>query len=135
MGWLATRYATGGGAPSHLPANRHQNGQPIEGVVRSDVIVPTKVFSHSLGNRGHVAYPVSDPEDPRNVLTVRNGMTGTRQVIPREDWQFARFENERVVPDPTMVYLSTGFEPDHIYDVVYVPPEPSTRRAGARGNT
>jgi len=101
-----------------------ENGQPIEGLVRSDVIVPTKVFSHSLGNRGHVAYPVSDPEDPRNVLTVRNGMTGTRQVIPREDWQFARIESERVVPDPTMVYLSTGFEPGQIYDVVYVSQNP-----------
>lgn len=101
-----------------------RDAAPIEGLVRSDVIVPTKVFAHSLGNRGHIAYPVSDPDDPRNVLTVRDGLTGERQVIPREDWQFARMEGDRVVADPTMVYLSTGFEPGRTYDVVYVSQDP-----------
>jgi len=100
------------------------DGEPIEGLVRSDIIVGEKVFAHSLGNRGHIAYPVADPEDPRNVLTVRDGMTGERRVIPREDWQFARLEGDRTVADPTMVYLRTGFEPGRIYDVVYVSQDP-----------
>ena len=57
--------------------------------MRSDVFVAEKVYSHSLGDRGHIAYPVANPEDPRNVLMVRDGMNGERQVIPREEWRFA----------------------------------------------
>ena len=99
-------------------------GEPIEGLVRSDIFVTEKVYSHSLGDRGHVAYPVADPADPRNVLTVRDGMTGERQIIPREEWQFARLDANRVVEDPSAVHLAGGFEPGRIYDVVYVSENP-----------
>lgn len=98
--------------------------EPIEGLVRSDIFVAEKVYSHSLGDRGHIAYPVANPEDPRNVLMVRDGMNGERQVIPREEWQFARMEDDRIVEDPTFVYLGSGFEPGLIYDVVYVAENP-----------
>lgn len=99
-------------------------GGPIEGLVRSDIFVTEKVYSHSLGDRGHVAYPVADPADPRNVLMVRDGMAGERQIMPREEWQFARLEGNRVVGDPTSVHLNSGFEPGRIYDVVYVSENP-----------
>lgn len=97
---------------------------PIEGLVRSDIFVNETVYSYSLGDRGHTAYPVSDPADPRNVLTVRDGMTAERRVIPRDDWQFARLDGDRVVEDPTSVHYSGGFEPGRIYDVVYVSENP-----------
>ncbi len=100
------------------------DGEPIEGLVRSDVIVAEKTWSRSLGDRGHTAYPVADPDDARNVLTVRDGPTSKRQVIPRERWQFARAQGNRAVPDPTMVYLDGGFEPGRIYEVVYVAENP-----------
>ena len=99
-------------------------GEPIEGLVRSDIFVAEKVYSHSLGDRGHVAYPVADPADPRNVLTVRDGMSGERQTIPREEWQFARLDDDRVIEDSTSVHLADGFEPGRIYDVVYVSENP-----------
>ena len=98
--------------------------EPIEGLVRSDILVTEKVYSNSLGDRGHVAYPVADPVDPRNVLTVRDGMSGERHTIPREEWQFARQDGDRVVEDATSVYLAGGFEPGRIYDVVYVAENP-----------
>lgn len=100
------------------------NGEPIQGLVRSDLIVADRVFAHSLGDRAHVAYPVVDPDDPRNVMTVRDKAMDERQVIRRARWQFARAEGGRAVPDPTMVYLDTGFEPGRIYEVVYVAQDP-----------
>ena len=106
------------------PPSAGDASEPIEGLVRSDVFVGEKVFSSSLGDRGHTAYPVSDPEDPRNVLMVRDGLYGERRRIPREDWQFARVDGDDVVPDPTSVYLSGGFEPGRVYDVVYVSEAP-----------
>ena len=99
-------------------------GEPIEGLVRSDIFVAEKVYSHSLGDRGHIVYPVADPADPRNVLTVRDGMTGERQTIPLEEWRFARLDGDRVVEDSTSVHLVSGFEPGRIYDVVYVAENP-----------
>jgi len=99
-------------------------GGPIEGLARSDIIVTEQVFTHSLGNRGHIPYPVADAADPRNVLTVREGLTGQRRVIPRDEWQFARLDGDRVVADPTTVYLPAGFEPGLTYDVVYVAEDP-----------
>ena len=99
-------------------------GEPIDGLVRSDIFVAEKVYSHSLGDRGHIAYPVADPADPRNVLTVRDGMSGERHTIPREEWRFARQDGDRVVEDSTSVYLAGGFEPGRIYDVVYVAENP-----------
>ena len=100
------------------------NGKAIEGIVRSDIIVSEKTYSHSLGNRNHIAYPVSNPLDPRNKMTVRDGISGPRQNISREDWQFARQAGEEIILDPTMVYLEIGFEPGKIYDVVYVSEDP-----------
>ncbi len=106
------------------------SGRPIEGLVRSDFFVSEKVLSNSLGDRGHVAYPVVAPRDPRSVLTVRRGPMGERQIIPREKWQFARYEDGHAVPDPTMVYLETGFEPGRIYEVVYVAQAPPVAGLG-----
>lgn len=124
--WVGWQHDTpqGEGLLRVYPAVAGGSDGPIEGLVRSDIFVNETAYSSSLGDRGHTAYPVADPADPRNVLTVRDGMTGERRVIPRDDWQFARLDGERVVEDPTSVYLGSGFEPGRIYDVVYVSENP-----------
>lgn len=95
------------------------NGKPIEGIVRSEVIVARRAFDASLADRNHVAYRVADPDDPANTLTVRDAVEGPRRTIPRGEWQFARLDGGAAVPDPTRVYLASGFEPGKIYEVVY----------------
>jgi len=100
------------------------NGEPIRGLVRSNFVVTEDVFDHSLAARGHIAYPAADRDDPNNVMTVRDAPTGVRQVIPRERWKFARWEEDHTIPDPTMVYLEAGFEPGRIYEVVFTSQDP-----------
>ncbi len=95
------------------------NGKPITGVVRSEVIVTKKVFDASLADRDHMAYPVANPNDPTSTLTVRDSVDGPRRLVPHTEWQFARFSNGAPIPDPTRVYLTSGFEPSKIYEVVY----------------
>ncbi len=95
------------------------DGEPIKGLVRSDFVVTEDVSDHSLASPGHIAYPVANRDDPNNVMTVRDSPTGTRQVIAREQWKFARWEEDHAVPDSTMVYREAGFEPGLIYEVVY----------------
>jgi hypothetical protein len=106
---------------------------PITGLVRSDFTIgpnyenpnaPTNVFDRTLADRNHIPYPTSDPSSDQNVLTVRDTREGERRVIPRDQWGFARVENGEVIPDNSRIYLSTGFEPYKIYEVVYVAQDP-----------
>ena len=97
---------------------------PIEGLVRSEVIVRERVFDQSLADRSHTPYEVADPNDPANMMTVRDGVDQPRRVVPRSEWRFARLEDGQVVPDRERVYLEGGFEPHKIYDVVYRAQDP-----------
>ena len=117
------------------PPVASEGGRPIAGVVRSEVIVSRRTQDASLADRSHAAYPVANPDDPAHTLTVRDEADGARRVVPRSQWRFARIENGKPVADPTHVYLSTGFEPGKIYDVVYTaqnPPLAGTGMAAVR---
>lgn len=105
-------------------------GTPVRGLARSDFIVRERVSSHSLADRGHVPYPVADPNDAANVLTVRDTPMGERRQIERTQWGFGRLEGDRVVADPGMVYLHGGFDPHRIYEVVYVAENPGVAGLG-----
>jgi hypothetical protein len=106
------------------------NGSPIVGIVRSEVIVSRPALDASLADRDHVAYPVADANDPANTLSVRDTIEGPRRFIPRREWQFARFSDGKVVPDPTRVYLAGGFQPAKIYEVVYKSQNPPVAGVG-----
>ena len=101
------------------------NGAPITGLVRSEVIVSERAHDWSLADRNHVAYAVSDSNDPANGMTVRDGVDQPRRIVPRDQWRFARRQdNGQIVDDPARVYLEGGFEPGKIYDVVYKAQDP-----------
>ena len=105
-------------------------GHSVSGLVRSDFIVRERVSSQGLGDRGHVPYPVADPDNPANVMTVRDHPGGERQPIDRTLWGFGRLENGEVVPDRGSVYLRGGFEPHRIYEVVYESENPGIAGLG-----
>ena len=102
----------------HAPVARGAEG-PIEGLVRSDWTVERPTATLPLAHRDHVAYPVSDPVHPDNVLTVRPARLGQREIVPRERWRFARLDNGRLVDDRTHISLTGGFERGKIYELVY----------------
>jgi hypothetical protein len=101
-------------------------GLSVMGLVRSDFVVRTEgVREQSLGDGEHVPYPVADPDSDAHTLTVRDTPFGERRTIPRNEWQFARVDGSgNVVPDPTRVYLASGFTPKLIYEVVYTAMNP-----------
>jgi hypothetical protein len=100
----------------HLPIAREQDGRPIQGLVRSDFVPLDTIGRASLADRDHIAYAVSNPADPVNVLTVRDSRDGPRRVIPRDRWQFTE--------DGRAVTMAAGFEPGKIYEVVYRSQDP-----------
>ena len=101
------------------PIATNPDGSSIEGLVRADFVVRSATGHHTLADRNHRPYRVKDPDDAANVLTVRRRVEDEREVIPRDQWGFGRVEDGSVVPDDGAVYLTGGFEPHRIYEVVY----------------
>ena len=94
-------------------------GRSIDGLVRSDWTIERPTTTVSLGHRGHVGYPVADPQHADNVLTVRSARLGPREIVPRDRWRFARMDAGQPVDDPTQIQLAGGFQPGKIYELVY----------------
>ena len=105
------------------------HGKTITGLLRGD-LMPAKVMLEIplghliLGNIGGIEYPVSAPDDPRNVLTVRTSREARREVIPRAEWQFAHTVDGKLTPSDRHIHLNGGFQPGKIYEYVYVVADP-----------
>ena len=107
-----------------FPPVATDNGKPIRGLVRSDFVPLKHELHHSLADRGHIAYPVAEPDAAENVMTVRHDVEADRRIIARSKWKFARVVGGEVVPDPRSVHLDGGFESFKIYEVVYISENP-----------
>ncbi len=67
-------------------------------------------------------------------MTVRDGVDQPRRVIPRDQWRFARREDDgRIVEDGTHVFLDGGFQPGKVYDIVYTAQDPPLAGLGLAG--
>jgi hypothetical protein len=102
-----------------------QNGQPVRGLVRAQWIVDSQVTEHNLGDRSHIPYPVADPNDPSLQLTVQDRRGAPKRTIPRSQWQLARLEFGKPVPDAGRIYMASGFEPGKMYELVYTAQDPT----------
>jgi alpha/beta hydrolase family protein len=108
------------------------NGKPITGWVKMWFIPdkPVPSFAYATASYNTRAYPPLDLASPQYRLTVREGMVGPMRLIPREEWQFGRFEGGKVVPDPNSIYLKPGFEPGLTYEVAYETKDPPVAGLG-----
>ena len=112
-----------------------ENGKTITGLLRGDLMpskeTPEISLGHLiLGNIGGTEYPVSAPDDPRNVLTVRDSRDGQRTAIARSEWQFAHTVNGKLAPSDRHIHLRGGFHPGKIYEYVYVVADPVVAGGG-----
>src|ERR1700733_7117284 len=127
LGWQWD--AQGEGALRFFAPLAKENGKTITGLLRGDFMLPKQVEEIPLGHltQGHIGgieYPVAAPDDPRNVLTVRDSRDGRRTIIPRTQWQFAHTVDGKLVPADRFVHLDGGFQPGKIYEYVYVVANP-----------
>lgn len=98
------------------------DGKPIRQKIAAEIVLSFNrqpVKSQPLAWGGSRCYTPVDMADPEAILTVRDSPRGERTIIPREQWQFARFENGHVCPDPTYLYLESGLQPGKIYELIY----------------
>jgi hypothetical protein len=101
-----------------------EGGRRITGLLRGDFMLSRVMdevpLGHLiLGNIGGSEYPVALPNDPRNVLTVRDSRDAKRTVIPASQWQFAETVNGKLTPSDRHIHLKGGFQPGRIYEYVY----------------
>lgn len=127
LGW---QWDSAGADALHLDAPiAKENGKTITGLLRGDLMpskqMPEIPLGHLiLGNIGGTEYPVTAPDDPRNVLTVRDSRDAPRTVIPRSEWQFAQTVDGKLTPSDRHIHLNGGFHPGKIYEYVYVVADP-----------
>src|SRR5271167_501111 len=105
------------------------NGRTITGVLRGDLMLAKATdvipLGHLiLGNIGGSEYPVARPDDPRNMLTVRDSRDAKGAIIPRSQWQYAQLQDGRFEPSKRHIHLDGGFQPGKIYEYVYVVDDP-----------
>ncbi|HEV2279265.1 MAG TPA: alpha/beta hydrolase domain-containing protein [Acidobacteriaceae bacterium] len=104
-------------------------GRSITGLLRDDFTPVAATNDWPLGHIivgrvGGTEYPVADPADPRNALTVRDTPEGQRTVIPRSEWSFAKSADGHLTPSDRDIHLNSGFQPGRIYELVYVVKDP-----------
>jgi Alpha/beta hydrolase domain len=127
LGWQWD--AQGEGALRFFAPVAKENGKTITGLLRGDFMLskamPEIPLGHfSDGHLGGIEYPVAAPDDPRNVLTVRDSRDGRRTAIPRAQWKFAHTVDGKLVPADRFIHLEGGFQPGKIYEYVYVAANP-----------
>lgn len=127
LGWQWD--AEGPGALRFFAPIAKENEKTITGLIRGD-LMPSKAtpeipLGHLITGRiGGSEYPVSEPNDPRNVLTVRDSRNSSRTLMPRSQWQFAKTVDGKLTPDNRTIHLSGNFQPGKIYEYIYVAADP-----------
>lgn len=130
LGWqwdiVRTPGALGLNTPVAWPASP---GKHITGLLRDDFTPYETGFDLSLGhvilNRiGGTEYPAAAPDDPRNVLTVRDGYHGVKHIVPRAEWSFGHLVGGKLVASDQFLHLNSGFQPGRTYELVYLVQDP-----------
>jgi hypothetical protein len=108
------------------------NGKPITGWVRMWFVSSSPALSFEYVANGYNtrAYPPLDPNDPQYRLTEREGIYAPVRLIPRDEWQFARVENGKPVPDPNWIHVKSGMRAGLTYEVAYETKNPPVAGLG-----
>jgi len=97
------------------------NGKAITGQVLFEFYSyeDALIYSMPLDSKGSPAYPIVSMDHSRASLAMRQYPWEKAVKLPRSGWQFARYEDGKVIPDSTSLYIKEGFKPGWLYDLVY----------------
>ncbi len=130
FGWQADVLAGDGRMIFHVPAARNQDGTPITGVVRSELVVRTAATTLNLSSGWftgltHDSYPTVSVDNRAPLadgflptLTVRGRENAPRVPIPNSAWRFGACAAADE-PDPKQICYPDGFQPGHLYELIY----------------
>ena len=115
----------------HLPVAT-EKGKTITGKIYAEICVTRaeKTFSQPFYWGGSVPYPVVSLDNSQATLSMRPYRWEKPRDVPRDQWAFARWEDDRAVPDPGFLYLKDGFKPGWLYDLIYEGKDPRVTGLG-----
>lgn len=136
-GWIAETAPGGGRLRLQAPV-AHENGRPIVGRVRAEVVVDAPAPRANLGQWAHQgSYEPTERGELEATLTWRLRESDPRVPIPRSQWRF-----ERRVPEeggergqlPILeLVVSGGLQPGYLYEVIYEAQGSLVQGAGLAG--
>jgi len=118
-GWQCDAPDVPGVLRLYSPEAQNPDGTPITGQLTVTFQPNANVRQQFLSDRNHRPYPSNNLEDPAAYLTFQEHEDGPEQIVPREQWSFARLENGKPVPDANYAYKESGFEAGKVYQLIY----------------
>lgn len=122
-GWIAEVLPEGERFKMWAPTAK-ENGRPLTGIVRQEVIVDKETPKACLAHRGRQgSYRPTAAGMANAILTVREREADPRKAVPRDAWKLIVSEvtyQDRPWPLPVVeLELKGGLKPGWIYEVVY----------------
>lgn len=110
-----------------------EQGRTITGRAHLEISTTEKTFSRAFswspwGVFG--AFPAVSLDHRNAALTMRASRAEAATEIPHDGWAFGRWENGKLIPDPTHLYVKDGLRPGWLYDLVYTAEEPRVTGLG-----
>ncbi|MDA8520355.1 alpha/beta hydrolase domain-containing protein [Acidovorax sp. NCPPB 4044] len=123
-----------------VPVARNADGSSITGPYRTELVptaaVPAMSLPGGVFNGAMIPYePASlDNTQPGTSLTRRRNETDPREPVAASEWKFATCDSAGNAfpgtPSPTSVCLRGGFDPQYLYELVYVAKDPKVMGVG-----
>jgi hypothetical protein len=123
-----------------VPVAKNPDGSSITGPYKTELVpaaaTPVMSLPGGVFNGSMIPYePASlDNTLPGHSLTRRRNETDPRIVIPASDWKFASCDTAANpfpgTADATKVCLKGGFDPQYLYELVYVAKDPKVMGVG-----
>jgi len=110
-----------------------ENGKPLTGRAHLEISSTEKVFSRAFSWSPWgigAAFPSVSLDNAEASLTMRPGRDAEGMEVPRAEWAFGRWEEGKVIPDATNLYVKAGLRPGWLYDLVYTAKEPRVTGLG-----
>jgi hypothetical protein len=112
-----------------------EKGQPITGRLHVEICVSEKTQSRSFAwSQWGIPKIFPAVGDPTQATLTRRPLRSEPAVeVPHADWAFGRWEDDKLIPDNTQIYLKDGFQPGWLYDLVYTAKDPRVAGVGLTG--
>ena len=128
-GWINEISAGPGRQRLHAPVVDN-NGEPLTGQVRYEVVVNAPAVTVNVGGSGHLGYPATTSGLRAAQLSRRQYQDDEREAIPRSDFELVVTPQADSSQPLVELTLDGGFEPGMIYELVYEAQDPVLAGAG-----
>jgi hypothetical protein len=131
-GWIAELTAAEGRLRLQVPVIT-DNGSPVTGDVRYEIVPDSFVDTVNVAGAGHLAYTPSMSAVEQTRLSVRALQADKREEIPQEQYALTLDVRDDNAQPQVSLRIAGGFQPGLIYELIYPAQDPVLSGAGLAG--